>query len=392
MIDLAVVGLGALGSAISWHAARLGLSVVGFDRHHPPHTLGSTHAETRITRLAVGEGEQYLPFVARSHELWRELEALTGEHLLHESGGYIVSEPSAGSERWSDFTRTTARIAHDAGIGYELVDPAELRQRQPNLTVPDDAMAGYEPTAGVVMCERAVDLQLRQAVGLGADLRFDQPVVSIEPHDGHVVVRSDKTELTARNVIVAAGAWMPDLAPRPMAERLRVTRQVVYWFEVDDLSAWSTERFPFVMWIGETIDNYSAAFPVPPASDASPGTAGVKVLGEQFVETTDPAAVIREVTPGEIEDFHQRLVAPRFKGISDRCVRAEVCLYTNTPDDHFVIEADPRSDRIVSVSAGSGHGFKHSAALGEALAHYAATGTSELDLSCFGLGEGAAPG
>lgn len=385
MIDLAVVGLGAMGSAVSWHAARLGLSVVGFDRHRPPHTLGSTHAETRITRLAVGEGEQYLPFVARSHELWRELAHLTGERLLYESGGYIVSEPSAGAERWSDFTRATARIAHGAGIDYELVAPAELRRRQPNVTVSDGAMVGYESTAGVVMCERAVDLQLREAAAEGAELRFDEPVVDVEPGDGHVVVRSDSIELAARNVIVATGAWMPELAPRALAERLRVTRQVVYWFEADDLRAWSTERFPFVMWVGETIDDYCAAFPVPHTAGSSGGTAGVKVLGEQFVDTTSPESVGRKVTAAEIADFHRRLVAPRFNGISDRCVRAEVCLYTNTPDDHFVIETDPRSDRVVVVSAGSGHGFKHSAALGEALAQRVSTGTSSLDLSVFGL-------
>ena len=112
MIDLAIVGLGAMGSAISWHAARLGLSVVGFDRHHPPHTLGSTHAETRVTRLVVGEGTQYLPFARRSHEIWRDLEAATGEALFHESGNLII-HPMAESDddRWGDFVRASAEVA-----------------------------------------------------------------------------------------------------------------------------------------------------------------------------------------------------------------------------------------------------------------------------------------
>lgn len=381
MHDIAIVGLGAMGAAVAWHASRLGASVLGIDRHEPPHTLGSSHAETRITRLAVGEGDHYLPFVARSHELWRELGGLIDQPLLYESGGYILSDAAEKADRWTDFTMETARIAERAGLDYEVFDADGFRQRQPGLIVPDSATIGFESTAGIVMCERAVAAQLDQARNAGAQLRTGEQVTAIEPHGDHVQITTDRSVHEARHVVVAAGAWTPQLVPTAIAERLTVTRQVAHWFEADDLDAWSVDNFPFVMWIAGTIDDYVGVFPVPPDT-AIPG---VKILGEQFELTTTADTVARTVTAEEIADFHAHLVAPRFPGISDRSVRAEVCLYTNTPDDEFLIEADPRSDRIVVMSPCSGHGFKHSTALGEAVAQRICGGGSDESLAPFGL-------
>lgn len=378
--DVAVVGLGAMGSAVAWHAQRRGLRVLGIDQHEPPHRLGSSHAETRITRLAVGEGDQYLPFVARSHELWRELETLTGERLFYETGGYILSELGGQSDRWTDFTQATATIADRAGIPYEVLSADDFRAREANVLLPDGMSAGFELTAGVVMCEDAVRLQLGQAMQHGAVLRTGERVENIVPDETGVDIITDKGAHRAANVVLAAGPWSPGLAPPSIAERLTVTRQVVYWFEAEDPAAWSVERFPFVMSIGTTIDEYFGIFPSPPGA-----TPGVKMLGEQFTTTTTPDEVDRTVGAAEIAAFHERVIAPNLVGITDRCVRAEVCLYTNTPDDDFLIEADPRSNRITVMSPCSGHGFKHSTALGEAVAEYVATGSSLLDLSPFGL-------
>ena len=387
MYDIAVVGLGAMGSAVAWHASRLGLSVLGIDRHTPPHRLGSSHAETRITRLAVGEGAPYLPFVARSHELWRELSELIGEPLLYQSGGYILSDAAEEAERWTDFTMETARIAAGAGIDYELLDADEFRTRQPGIVVPDTSTVGFEPTAGIVMCERAVRGQLDQALAAGAELRTGERVTAIEPITapgdgaGHVQVVTEHAVYEARHVVVAAGSWTSELVPTTIGERLTVTRQVAHWFEADDLDAWSTDNFPFLMWIAGTIDDYVGVFPVPPDT----GIQGVKILGEQFELTTTPSDVDRTVSAEEIAAFHRHLIAPRFPGISDRSVRAEVCLYTSTPDENFLIETDPRSDRVVVMSPCSGHGFKHSTALGEAVAQRVAGGGADLSLAPFGL-------
>ena len=137
---------------------------------------------------------------------------------------------------------------------------------------------------------------------------------------------------------------------------------------------------PFVIWTGDTIEDYVGLFPVPPGA-----TQAVKILGEQFSQTTDPHQVNRTITDEEVAAFYATHVAPRIGGITPRCVKRAVCLYTNSRDDHFIIEADPRSGHLTTMSACSGHGFKHSAALGEAVAQRLATGASDLDLAAFTL-------
>lgn len=370
--DLIVVGLGAMGSAVAYHATLHGLRVLGIDRYDPPHELGSTKAESRITRLAVGEGPQYLPFVRRSHEIWRELEVATGVELLHECGGIIITEqvPVAG-QRWEDFVTQTSAIAEAAGIPFDVLTPDDVRDRHPWIVVADGQQIGYEPTAGLVMVETCVEVQLRLAREQGATIRTDEAVVAIDPDLTGVTVTTPEATYRANDVVLAAGPWIRDLAAPAHARQLTVTRQVVYWFEVDDLSRFTTEAIPYVMWIAERDEDYIALFPMPPD-----GTPAVKILGEQFLETTDPATVDRNVSQEEIDTFYDRHVAPKFTGISRRCVRAEVCLYVNTRDDHFLIDVDPRSDRVTVMSPCSGHGFKHSTALGEAVAQRIASGQS----------------
>ena len=369
-----------MGAALTLHARRQGLSVLGIDRYDPPHDLGSSHAETRMSRLAVGEGEQYLPFVARSHEIWRELEAETGEELFYESGGCIITKQEAPNvDRWNDFVSATAEVASGAGITFEQISPDELRRRQPAIRVQDDDSVGLEPTGGLVMCERAVSLQLQLARAAGATIRINEVVTAVQPNaDDTVTVTTNAGNYRANHVVLAAGPWLPELLNSSDREHLAITRQVVFWFEVDDLEAFSVDRFPTVIWPGHSIEEYIGVFPMPPT-----GTPALKVLGEQFITETDPAAVDRKVSQAEIDEFYEVMVAPRLNGVTPNCVNASVCLYTNTPDDHFLIDSDPRSNSITVMSPCSGHGFKHSTALAEAVAQQIATGASDLDLSPF---------
>ena len=371
-----------MGSAVAYHATQLGLSVIGIDQHNPPHDLGSTKAETRITRLAVGEGPQYLPFVKRSHEIWRDLEAATDVELLHESGGIIITEqvPVPG-QRWEDFVVETERIAQEGDIPFDVLTPDAVRATHPWIKVPDLRNVGYEPTAGLVMAERAVEVQLKLASELGATIRTNEAVTAIEPLADSATVTTTEGSFTADHVVLATGPWFAELAAPSHAEQVTVTRQVVYWFEVDDLADFATEAIPFVMWIAQRDEDYVGLFPIPPG-----GTPAVKILGEQFLETTDPTTVDRSVSQDEIDHFYDTHVAPKFSGVTRNCIRTAVCLYTNTADDHFLVDRDPRSDRITVMSPCSGHGFKHSTALGEAVAQQIATGTSTHDLTPFRAG------
>jgi len=376
--DLIIVGLGAVGSAAVWHAAELGLRVLGIDRHDPPHKLGSTHAETRISRLSVGEGPQYLPIVARSHEIWADIEQRTGTKLFHQCGGIILSTAgAAGGERWGDFVSATSEVAAQADVPFERLTTEQARKRHPAVTFHENESIGFEPTAGLVLAEPAVETQLGLARFAGADIHVNETVTALTPDDTGVTVETNAGTYRAARVIVAAGPWIGEFAPGD-APRLTVTRQVVFWFEAEDPAAVSIENLPFFMCVGDDIEDYHCIFP---ASLQSPGQ--LKMMGEQFADITDVATVERTVSEEEIASFHRDFVAPRISGVTPNCVRAEVCLYTNTPDEHFLIDADPRSDRITLMSPCSGHGFKHSTALAEAVVQTIAGQPSTLDLSPF---------
>ncbi|MFT4989121.1 MAG: sarcosine oxidase [Acidimicrobiales bacterium] len=377
--DLIVVGLGAIGSAALMHASRSGLRVLGIDRYDPPHHFGSSHAESRITRLAVGEGPQYLPFVARSHQIWRELEAETGEQLLHQPGGYIITPPAKTDDpRWGGFVDRTADVAATASIPFELRTPKQVQDHVPRVQLQGDEKIGFEPTGGIVMCELAVKTQLDLACVSGAKMVINTPVVAIEPSHGGATVHTARAHYWGQNVLVATGAWFPDLAPLVDAQAVTVTRQTVFWFHVDQPEDFAAEHFPFILWPGETIAEYSAVFPMPPG-----GRPGLKLLGEQFVETTTAETVDRQVQQHEVDDFYSRLVAPRLTGVHPTIAHSAVCLYTSTNDDRFLIDRHPDSAQIMLASPCSGHGFKHSTALAEAMVGSLTGAAGALDLSSF---------
>jgi sarcosine oxidase len=378
--DVIVVGLGAMGSASLYQLARRGARVIGIDRFHPPHVEGSSHGESRITRQAIGEGEEYVPFVLRSHQIWRELEADTGEALLFQIGGLLITGESGSARHHGqgDFVGQTIAAARRFGIAHEILRAREIQDRFPPFRLVGDEIGYYEPGAGYVRPERCLAAQLDRARAHGAITRTGETVLRIVPRPSEVEVVTDRDTYTAGHVIVTAGPWAPSLLGGEFAKLLGVYRQILYWFACDEPTKFAPGTFPIFIWIhGATPTDHFYGFPL--IGD------GVKIAREQFAETTDPEHVTREVSPGEIADMHATHIRGRLAGISDRGLRAETCLYTATPDSRFVIDRHPDSDRIIVASPCSGHGFKHSAAIGEALAELALEVKSRLDLSPFSL-------
>ena len=344
--DAIVVGLGAIGSATTYHLAKSGARVLGIDRFHPPHEHGSSHGETRITRVAVGEGDRYVPYVKRSHELWRELEEQSGESLLTQCGMLMIggARPAAfhGAD---DFLRATIDVARRHDVPHETPGAQEVERRFPQFALNGDERGFYfEPGAGFVRPERAVATQLALAERHGATLRFGEKIDTLAP--------GRAGDHRAETVIVAAGPWTGELVPGAFT----VHRQVQFWFESDDPALHAD--MPIFVWdLGRGPDDFFYGFP---ARDGR-----VKVASEDHTTTTTADACAREVTEAETRAILDEYVDGRLRGVSRRCLKATPCLYTVTPDRHFAVE---RQTGLITVSACSGHGFKHSPALGEELA------------------------
>lgn len=379
--DVIVIGLGAVGSAAAYQLARAGAQVIGIDRFTPPHDRGSSHGATRITRLAVGEGEVYVPLVQRSHMIWRELEAASGESLYLPTGGLIMGSADGRAHHHGrpDFVRRTAEIAAKHGIAHELLDGAAVARRFPQFITRGDEFAYFEPEAGVLRPERCIAVQLQQAAARGAMLRPGETVTAIEGDARSVSVTTTAGRYQADRAIVTAGPWLPGLVGGRFAAHLRVLRQVLYWFEPTEPALYRPPECPVFIWMhGGGDEDYFYGFPLADEHGA------VKVATEQYQATTDPDQVDRNVAEVERRAMFDRHVAGRLRSVTPRCVHAAACLYTVSTDAGFVVDQHPASDRITVVSACSGHGFKHSAAVGERLAQQA-LGQPTPALASFGL-------
>lgn len=378
--DAIVVGLGAMGAAATYQLAKRGAKVLGIDKFDPPHIHGSTHGETRVTRLAIGEGAQYTPLAIRSHQIWRELERETGSSLLEECGGLIISSVGETAKTHVDgFFDKTVAAARQFNIAHELLDAPAIRNRFPQFRVRDDEMGYFEPTAGFVRPEECVRVQLELAKTHGAEIHTGEKILGFEPSDSGVAVATDHGTYSAGQLILAAGAWLPELIGQQYTSSFRIYRQVQLWFAIDGASeVFAPGRFPVFIW--ELQGSKYGIYGFPSLDGAT-----VKVATEKFESTTTPKTCDRDVSPQEIAFVHDALLAPHVRGLSNRRVKTATCLYTVTPDSHFVIDRLPEADSVIIASPCSGHGFKHSAAIGEALAQMATDGKSRQDISPFTL-------
>ncbi|WP_160167943.1 N-methyl-L-tryptophan oxidase [Caballeronia insecticola] len=367
--DVVVVGLGAFGSATAFQLAKRGLKVIGIDRFAPPHDRGSSHGNTRITRLAAGEGEAYIPFIKRSHEIWRALEAQTGRTLYHRTGGLVIGARDSATHHHAkpDFLQQTIANARQFGIEHEVLTAADMSKRYPQFRLRGDELAYFEPDAGVLIPEACIETQIELARASGASIRFNEPVIDIKEQGDGVIVRTALGKYAAARVVVTAGAWIPGMAGGKMAEHLRVMRQTLHWFATTDPSLYSPARCPIFIWMhGNGDHDYMYGFPM---IDGQPG---VKVATEQYEAACTPDDFDRHVGADESRAMFDAHVAGRLAAVTSTTVHAAACLYTVSTDSGFVIDRYRDMKNVKVVSACSGHGFKNSAGFGERLALWAA--------------------
>ena len=374
-----VIGLGAMGAATVYQLAKAGVKVAGIDRHHPPHTFGSSHGDTRITRLSVGEGAQYVPIVRNSHRIWRELEALSGEALFEQSGLLVLTswegfDPGDAS----DFTLRTLGLAQTYGIEHEVLDATQIRQRFPQFAqVTDNAIGYYEPEGGFVRPERCIDVQLKLAEQHGATLYKGETVTDIRSDAHGVTVTTDQRTLQADKLVVSAGNWAGGLLGSPFDRLLSVYRQQLFWFELEPGAELEGVSPTYILTHGQDETHYG--FP------ALPGEGSLKIATAQYHTVSTPETLDRSVSAAQEREMYEQQVQGRIAGVTAKVIKSAVCAYTVTPDHHFIIDEHPTLQHTLVVSPCSGHGFKHSAALGEAFAQWCIYGKSELDLSSFSL-------
>jgi sarcosine oxidase len=362
--DVAVVGLGAMGSHTALELATRGRRVLGIDRHRPPHTLGSTHGRTRIIREAYFEEPLYVPIVQRAYDLWRRLEERSGSRLLTVTGGLMLG--ASGSE-----VVVGARAsAVEHGLPYEELSARQVRERFPAYAVPDEHEAILEPRAGFLEPEAAVEATLALAAAAGAELRFDEPVRELEGN----ALRTARGTYVADRVVVAAGPWLPELVPG-LAALFTAARQPLLWLDPQEPALFTPERFPVFVW--EWKPGW-AFYGFPDVGD------GFKVAVHHHGEATTPDAVDRRLRPDD-EEAIRELVRRFFPAGDGELREFAVCLYTNTPDEHFVIDRLPDDERVLVASPCSGHGFKFAPAVGEILADLATGESPRFDLAPFAL-------
>ena len=368
--DVIVAGLGGMGSAAAYHLAGRGKRVLGLERFSPAHDRGSSHGRSRIIRQAYFEGAEYVPLLLRAYELWERLERETGQELMTLTGGLMIGREEGELVSGSVFS------ADEHGLPYELLDAREIRRRFPAYAPSPQTVALYEKNAGFVRPEESVRAHLDRAASLGADLRFEEPVLSWEATGSGVRVETPIDSYEAERLVISPGAW----APRLLADLglpLEVTRQVMFWFEpVDGLDLFLPERFPIFIWEPDD-GNMFYGFPAQD-DDSGVKTAFFRAGGVP----TDPETIDREVREEEV-GFLRGYLAEHVPDLAGRCLGAKACMYTNTPDEHFVISPHPEHPQVAVACGFSGHGYKFCGVVGEILADLATEGSTRHPIDLF---------
>ena len=380
IFDAIVVGLGAVGSAAIYQLSKQTPNVLGLDQFAPPHTLGSTHGDTRITRQAIGEGTHFIPLALRSYQIWRELEQLSGEQLLTITGGLFVGQQNSTvrTRNKTGWLNTTIQAAGQFGIPHRILDLPALRQEFSQFQFRPNDVGYYEPEAGFLQPERCVSVQLEQARKNGVTVRTNERMLSFQSIEAGITIQTDRAVYHTRKLILTTGAWLTEsLRGTPYTDLLRVYRQVLYWFDIqNDYAQYTPDKMPVFIFSDRDVYGF-------PAVNGPDG--GIKLATETYEHTTLPHAVDRTVSQIETQLMYDQFLAPVLRGISSACVKSAVCLYTMTPNGDFIIDQHPAYPDVLLASACSGHGFKHSAAVGQILAELVLTGRTEFDTKPFQL-------
>lgn len=366
--DCIVAGVGGAGSAALYHLARRGLKVLGLDRFTPGHDRGSSHGDTRIIRMAYFEHPDYVPLLQRAHQLWDELESSCEESLRFETG-LLQAGPADGF-----IVQGVLRSARQHDLVVEELEATAAEERFTGFRLDDSMSAVYEKKAGYLLVEKCVRAHAAEAVRLGAELKTGVSITGWQERPGDLVVHTDKGAFSAAKLIITPGAWAPGLLDE-LSMPLEVRKKHLYWFRCPDPSYRDSVGFP--SFVFETPEDFFYGFP---SIDAE----SIKVARHSGGETVeDPLNIDRGLDEEDLARTRSFL-SGYLPGVEHELLRHEVCFYTCTPDDHFILDRYQGSEKVVFAAGLSGHGFKFTSVLGELLACMSTGDDHELSVEFIG--------
>src|SRR5262245_49683481 len=358
-----------MGSSALFHLARCGLRVLGIERYNIPHEMGSSHGLTRIIRLAYYEHPSYVPLLRRAYELWRQLENLVQERLLIVTGS-VDASPADGEVFVG--SKASCDIHH---LPHEILDHQALNMRFPGYRLPQGIAAVYQPDGGFLLSERCIVAHVMAAQELGAEVHGREQVLGWEPKGGGVMLWTDRERYSADRLVICSGAWAAKLVPE-LAVLAVPERQVLAWFQPNQPALFRVHAFPVFNMAVEEGRYYG--FPIY-------GIPGFKVGRYHHLEQhVDPDHMDREAHR-EDEDVLRAFTSRYFPDAAGPTMSLKTCLFTNTPDEHFILDLHPELPQVCIAAGFSGHGFKFCSVFGEIMADLAQTGRSQHNLDLFRL-------
>ncbi len=367
--DVIVLGLGGMGSATLFHLARRKVRVLGLERFELIHEFGSSHGLTRIIRLAYWEHPTYVALLRRAYELWRELETLSRDRLLHVTGS-IDAGPAGGP-----IFQGALRSCQVHGLPHEVMNGAELHRRFPGYALPPETQCLYQPDGGFLLPERCNAAHVALAEAGGAEVRCREPALEWGAGGGRVWVRTAAGRYEAGSLVICAGAWASKLVPELTALAVP-ERQVLAWLEPERPERFQPDTFP--VFNLEVEEGRYYGFP----RVLAPGFKFGKYHHRGGV--ADPDAMNREPEP-EDEALLRAFARRYFPEGAGRTLMLKTCLFTNSPDRHFILDRHPDHPEVAIAAGFSGHGYKFCSVVGEIMADLAQRGESRHDIEFFGL-------
>lgn len=366
--DVIVVGVGGMGSAALWQLARRGKRMLGLERWDIPHAHGSSHGVSRIIRLPYYESPDYVPLVRRAFELWREIEAVTGRELMVTTGSI---DASPDDDPLFQGALAAARL-HD--LEHEVLTAPEVNARFPGYALPASHSAVFQPDGGLIASERAIVAHVEAAQAAGAEVRAREPVQDWEVRDGGVRVTTAQGVYHAETLVLTAGAWMAELAPM-LAGHAVPERQVLAWLQPQILANFTPARFPvFNLQVPEGRYYGLPIYDVP----------GFKFGRYHHRGETGAADAVSREPDADDEHLLRAFASRYFPTGAGPTLSLRACMFTNTADEHFIVDHHPQHDNVVLASPCSGHGYKFASVMGEVIADLATgNGTTAHDIDLF---------